>query len=46
MKRRVLLTASLLMMALVLAACGVNEPITAESEGFWNSFFCIPNVFF
>ncbi|MBM7840592.1 YidC/Oxa1 family membrane protein insertase [Alkalihalobacillus xiaoxiensis] len=45
MKRRVLLTASLLMMALVLAACGVNEPITAESEGFWNSFFVYPMSF-
>ncbi|MFS0788487.1 membrane protein insertase YidC [Shouchella sp. 1P09AA] len=45
MKRKILLTTSLLFMAVVLAACGIDEPITAESEGFWNSFFVYPMSF-
>ncbi|WZY00108.1 membrane protein insertase YidC [Bacillus sp. FSL W7-1360] len=42
MHKRIGLIASLLLMTVVLAACGTNEPITAESEGFWNSFFVYP----
>ncbi|AST95838.1 membrane protein insertase YidC [Shouchella clausii] len=44
-KKKVMLTLSVVMVAFVLAACNTNEPITAESTGFWNSFFVYPMSF-
>lgn len=42
-KKKVLIVVALLLLVLVLAGCGnINEPITAESEGIWNSFFVYP----
>ncbi len=40
-----MLTLSVVMMALVLSACGLDKPITADSEGFWDSFFVYPMSF-
>ncbi|MFD1780594.1 YidC family membrane integrase SpoIIIJ [Fredinandcohnia salidurans] len=43
MKRRILLISALIGLILLLSGCTqVNEPITAESEGFWNKYFVYP----
>ena len=43
MKRRILLISALIGLVLLLSGCTqVNEPITAESEGFWNKYFVYP----
>ncbi|WP_017471597.1 YidC family membrane integrase SpoIIIJ [Amphibacillus jilinensis] len=43
MRKKVLIVVALLGLVLLLSGCGnVNEPITAESEGFWDSYFVFP----
>lgn len=43
MKRRILLIGALLGLLLVMTGCTeVNEPITSESEGFWNQYIVYP----
>ncbi|WP_440897375.1 membrane protein insertase YidC [Amphibacillus sp. Q70] len=43
MRKKVLIAVALLGIVLLLSGCGdINEPITAESEGFWNSYFVYP----
>jgi YidC/Oxa1 family membrane protein insertase len=43
LKRRILLLAGLIGILLSLTGCTeVNEPITAESEGFWNRYIVYP----
>ncbi|EME73918.1 OxaA-like protein precursor [Bacillus sonorensis] len=43
MKRRILLLFSMVGVLVLLAGCTqINQPITAESEGFWNSYIVYP----
>ncbi|WP_099351370.1 YidC family membrane integrase SpoIIIJ [Fredinandcohnia onubensis] len=43
MKRRILLISALIGLTLLLSGCTeINDPITAESEGFWNKYFVYP----
>ncbi|MRX74000.1 YidC family membrane integrase SpoIIIJ [Bacillus lacus] len=43
MKRRIMLIAGLIGLVAVLSGCTeVNQPITPESEGFWNSYIVYP----
>lgn len=43
MKRRILLLIGLALILSLVAGCGqVNEPITKESEGFWNHYIVYP----
>ncbi|WP_059104188.1 membrane protein insertase YidC [Shouchella shacheensis] len=42
MRKKTFLWLSLVVMTVVLSACGLDEPITSESEGFWDSFFVYP----
>lgn len=43
MKRRILLISALIGLVLLLSGCTqVNDPITAESTGFWNKYFVYP----
>jgi YidC/Oxa1 family membrane protein insertase len=43
LKRRILLISALIGLILLLSGCTqVNEPITAESTGFWNKYFVYP----
>jgi len=43
LKRRILLIGALLGLLLVMTGCTeVNEPITSESEGFWNQYIVYP----
>jgi len=42
-RKRVFAIITLIFIVLLLAGCGeINEPITAESEGFWNQFIVYP----
>ncbi|GAA0467704.1 YidC family membrane integrase SpoIIIJ [Alkalibacillus silvisoli] len=46
MRKRLLLVGLLIAMATLLSGCfEINEPINAESEGIWNSFFVYPLSF-
>lgn len=46
MRKRLLVVAALIAIALFLSGCTqIDEPITSESEGFWNSFFVYPLSF-
>ncbi|MDV2581607.1 YidC family membrane integrase SpoIIIJ [Alkalibacillus haloalkaliphilus] len=46
MRKRLLLIGSLIAMATLLSGCfEINEPISSESEGIWNSFFVYPLSF-
>lgn len=43
MRKKILLLASLVGLVALLSGCTqINEPITSESEGFWNEFFVYP----
>ncbi|KKB75151.1 OxaA-like protein precursor [Bacillus sp. TH008] len=43
MKRRILLLFSMVGVLVLLAGCTqINQPITAESEGFWNTYIVYP----
>lgn len=43
MKRRILLIIALIGLIALMAGCTqVNQPITSESEGFWNQYFVFP----
>ncbi|MDR4890496.1 YidC family membrane integrase SpoIIIJ [Fredinandcohnia sp. QZ13] len=43
MKRRILLISALIGLILLLSGCSqINDPITAESTGFWNKYFVYP----
>ncbi|MFN2745017.1 MULTISPECIES: YidC family membrane integrase SpoIIIJ [Bacillus] len=43
LKRRILLLFSMIGVLVLLAGCTqINQPITAESEGFWNSYIVYP----
>ena len=43
MKKRILLMISLVFIVSVLSGCTeINQPITSESEGFWNEFIVYP----
>ncbi|MEH7237917.1 YidC family membrane integrase SpoIIIJ [Bacillus sp. JJ1562] len=43
MKRRILIISALIGLILLLSGCAqINEPITAESTGFWNKYFVYP----
>ncbi len=43
MKRRILIISALIGLILLLSGCAqVNDPITAESTGFWNKYFVYP----
>lgn len=43
MKRRILLISALIGLTLLLSGCTeINDPITSESEGFWNKYFVYP----
>ncbi|MEH7224759.1 YidC family membrane integrase SpoIIIJ [Bacillus sp. JJ1566] len=43
MKRRILLISALIGLILLLSGCAqINDPITAESTGFWNKYFVYP----
>lgn len=43
LKRRILLLFSMVGVLVLLAGCTqINQPITAESEGFWNSYIVYP----
>lgn len=43
MKKKLLLLVSLIMLTMILTGCTeYNQPITAESEGFWNEFIVYP----
>ncbi|AKQ75642.1 OxaA-like protein precursor [Bacillus licheniformis WX-02] len=43
MKRRILLLFSMIGVIVLLAGCTeINQPITAESEGFWNTYIVYP----
>ncbi|KEZ48870.1 MULTISPECIES: YidC family membrane integrase SpoIIIJ [Metabacillus] len=43
MKRRILLVLGLVSMVMLLAGCTeVNQPITEESQGFWNQYIVYP----
>src|SRR5690606_35153378 len=42
-RKRVFAIITLIFIVLLLTGCGeINEPITAESEGFWNQFIVYP----
>ncbi|WP_017728691.1 membrane protein insertase YidC [Halalkalibacterium ligniniphilum] len=41
MKKRWMLL-MIVVLIIVLTGCGTNQPITAETEGFWNHFFVYP----
>lgn len=43
LKRRILLLFSMIGVIVLLAGCTeINQPITAESEGFWNTYIVYP----
>jgi len=43
LKRRILLISALIGLTLLLSGCTeINDPITSESEGFWNKYFVYP----
>jgi YidC/Oxa1 family membrane protein insertase len=43
LKKRILLITGLVSLMMILAGCTeVNQPITAESEGFWNTYIVYP----
>ncbi|WP_042220865.1 YidC family membrane integrase SpoIIIJ [Oceanobacillus manasiensis] len=43
MRKKYLLLVTLIMLLAILSGCTeVNQPITPESEGFWNSYFVYP----
>ena len=43
MRKKVLIVLTLLSATVLLSACGnLEEPITSQSEGFWDSFFVYP----